>query len=94
MNPDAKAVAPRELLVHSRPGCHLCAEALELLQPLADELGLTLREVDIEADERLHRRYLEAIPVVCIAGVELARLDEFRAAGFAQRLRTFVRHSY
>lgn len=94
MNGAPGTAGPRELLVYGRPGCHLCAEALELLRPLADELGLALREVDIEADEMLHRRYLEAIPVVFAGGAELARLDEFRTAGFAQRLRAFVRDSY
>lgn len=83
-----------ELVVYGRPGCHVCDEALELLRPLTEELGLELKEVDIESDDRLLRAYIEAIPVICFEGDELARLDDFRSPGFEQRLRDFVRIGY
>lgn len=61
-----------ELLVYSRPGCHLCSEAMTRLRELRGELGFTLTEVDITADDRLHARYLERIPVLVLDGEEIA----------------------
>lgn len=59
------------ITVHVREGCHLCDEALGLLRPLAAEFSVGLEVVDIEADDDLHRRYLERIPVVGLDGEEL-----------------------
>lgn len=56
-----------KVTVYSRPGCHLCQEAIESLVALgADHPGLEIDEVNIEGDDDLHRRYLERIPVVLI----------------------------
>jgi glutaredoxin len=57
--------------LYGRPGCHLCDDARALLLALAPELGFTLAERDIEADDDLLRRYLERIPVVALEGEEL-----------------------
>ncbi len=64
--------------VYSRPGCHLCAEAITALEGLRAELGFELCELDITADEGLHRAYFERIPVIAIDGEELSDyfLDE------------------
>ncbi|MBJ7328848.1 MAG: glutaredoxin family protein [Solirubrobacteraceae bacterium] len=59
------------LTVYGRPGCHLCDDALVELRRLAPELGFSIEEVDIEADDDLHRRYLERIPVIALDGDEL-----------------------
>lgn len=61
----------RVITVLSRPGCHLCEEAIAELQPLAAETGARIETVDIERDDALHRAHLERIPVVLIDGVEL-----------------------
>jgi glutaredoxin len=61
-----------ELLVYSRPGCHLCDEAMARLRALQPELGYTLTEVDITGDDELHKRYLERIPVLVLDGEEIA----------------------
>lgn len=58
--------------LYGRPGCHLCDDARAELQALADELGFTVREHDIEADDDLLRRYLERIPVVAVDGEEIS----------------------
>jgi glutaredoxin len=57
--------------LYGRPGCHLCDDARTQLVALAQDLGFTLVEHDIEADDALHRRYLERIPVVVLDGEEL-----------------------
>jgi glutaredoxin len=61
--------------VYSRPGCHLCADAVEGLVALHGEgYRFSLHEVDIESEELLLRRMLEKIPVVEIDGVVVSEL--------------------
>jgi glutaredoxin len=59
------------IVVYTRPGCHLCVEAMNDLRRLQGELGFGLRECDIDGDEALLRAYFERIPVVALDGVEL-----------------------
>jgi glutaredoxin len=57
------------VVVYSRPGCHLCEEALAEIVALHGEgYRFELHEVDIESDELLLRRMLERIPVVEVDG--------------------------
>jgi glutaredoxin len=61
--------------VYSRPGCHLCEEAIEALIALHDEgYRFELHEVDIESEDVLLRQLLERIPVVEIDGVVVSEL--------------------
>ena len=59
-----------DLILYSRPGCHLCDEARELIQQLLDDRRHgdlpvpTLTEIDIESDPDLERRFFTTIPVV------------------------------
>ena len=61
----------RTVTVYLRPGCHLCEEALVVLDRLRAQVPFTLQAVDIESDDDLHRRYLERIPVIALDGAEL-----------------------
>ncbi len=64
-----------ELVLYSRPGCHLCEQALEGLVALHEEgYRFALREVDIESDETLLRRMLERIPVLELDGEVVSEL--------------------
>jgi hypothetical protein len=61
--------------LYSRPDCHLCDEARSGLESLlAEGLAFELEEVDIDSDERLHRRFLERIPVVELDGEIVSEL--------------------
>lgn len=60
-----------EIVVYSRPDCHLCAEAMDELRALRAELGFELRELDIDRDPALQRAYFERIPVIALDGEEL-----------------------
>jgi glutaredoxin len=74
--------------VYSRPGCHLCEEAVAAIVALHEEgYRFALHEVDIESDELLLRRHLERIPVVEVDGTTVSELvlDE---AGLRTRLDT------
>jgi glutaredoxin len=59
------------ITVYSRPDCHLCAEAMQALRGLQQELGFALQERDIDEDEALQRAYFERVPVVALDGEEL-----------------------
>jgi glutaredoxin len=61
----------RVLTLYSRPECHLCVEALDVLRRVQLELAFELDERDITADDALHRAYFERIPVVALDGEEL-----------------------
>jgi len=64
-----------ELILYSRPGCHLCEEALDELVALHGEgYRFELREVDIESDETLLRSMLERIPVLELNGEIVSEL--------------------
>ena len=56
-------------MLYGRPDCHLCDEAREILSALVADAGdVVLIERNIEADDELHRRFLERIPVVELDG--------------------------
>ena len=64
-----------DVVVYSRPGCHLCEQAIARLVALYEEgYRFDLHEIDIESDELLLRRHLEKIPVVEVDGVVASEL--------------------
>ena len=73
-----------EVTVFHSGSCHLCERALAQVRQLQDELGYTLREVDITGDEALENAYREWIPVVEINGrrrfTYFVQPDAFRRA--------------
>jgi len=63
------------LTLYSRPGCYLCEQAVDAIMALrAEGYRFELREVDIDSDERLLKRYLERIPVVLLDGEIVSEL--------------------
>jgi Glutaredoxin-like domain (DUF836) len=64
----------REVVLYGRDGCCLCDEAREVLLRVRARTPFHFSERDIEADEKLHRAYLERIPVVTIDGDEAFEL--------------------
>jgi predicted phosphohydrolase len=71
----------------SRPGCHLCDAAREVIARVAGDLGLTWSERDITSSEADLRQYGDMIPVTFIDGVQhdFWHVDE-------SRLRTALAH--
>jgi glutaredoxin len=61
----------RTVTLYSRPGCHLCEDARVALERVQRRAPFTIDEIDITADDALHARYLERIPVVALDGEEL-----------------------
>ena len=74
----------RHVTLITRAGCHLCAEAEQLLVRLRDELGFALEAVDVDADPARRAEYSDRVPVILIDGKEHGywRVEEprFRAA--------------
>lgn len=77
----AAGAAARVVLV-SKPGCHLCDVAREVVAQVTEELGETFEEVNMLEDAELVARYAEMIPVTFVDGVQH---DYWRVS--AQRLR-------
>jgi glutaredoxin len=55
--------------IYGRTGCHLCEDALKVLQSLKDELHFDIEEILIDGNEELEKLYGEKIPVTHIDGV-------------------------
>jgi glutaredoxin len=68
----------------TRPGCHLCEAAREIVARVAGELGVPWSERDVTESDSDLREYGDMIPVTFIDGVQhdFWRVDEsrFRAA--------------
>jgi hypothetical protein len=63
----------KDVVLFTREGCCLCDDAREVLLAVQRRHpeAFRLRELDIEADQRLHLAYLERIPVVAIDDEEV-----------------------
>jgi glutaredoxin len=59
------------ITLYGRPGCHLCDDALAVLERIRADAPFALETVNIEDDDALLRAYLERIPVVAVDGVEV-----------------------
>jgi len=66
--------------LYSKPGCHLCDDAREVIARVCDEVGTAYDEIDVTTDPELQRRYGEQIPVTLVDGVQhdFWRVDERR----------------
>jgi glutaredoxin len=70
--------SPRQVVVYSRKGCHLCEIVKESLTKLERRGGFTWSEVDVESDDQLRRQFTDEVPVVFIDGHKAFkyRMDE------------------
>jgi glutaredoxin len=70
---------PRVTL-YSRPGCHLCDAAREVVERVCEDLGEQWVEVDIDAGGDLADRFRDEIPVTFVDGAQhdFWRVDEAR----------------
>jgi hypothetical protein len=70
------------VVLMSRPGCHLCDDAREVVARVTSEVGERFVERDITQDPALLAEHGESIPVVIVDGVQV---DFWRVS--EQRLR-------
>ena len=59
---------PVKIDVYSRPGCHLCDEAKDVIDRVHNRFAFDMNVVNIETDPALEAAYGEEIPVVFING--------------------------
>jgi glutaredoxin len=59
---------PRQVLVYTRKGCHLCEIVKESLVKLERRGLFRWREVDVDSDDHLRRQFTDEVPVVFIDG--------------------------
>ena len=66
--------------IYSRPGCHLCDDAREIVARVCADLETSYEEVDITTDAELLRRFTDEIPVTFVDGAQhdFWRVDEAR----------------
>ena len=62
-----EAPAPRVTL-YTRPGCHLCDDAREVVAAVCAELDESFVEISIDDDPVLQRRFADEIPVTFVDG--------------------------
>jgi glutaredoxin len=62
-----------EVILYTRPGCHLCEEAKLAIEQAGCQDAYLLTEINIESSEQLLDQYRNDIPVVTIGGVEAFR---------------------
>lgn len=58
----------KTLTIYGAHGCCLCDEAMQVLKPLASELGIALEYVSIDGDESLEAQWRTSIPVGLLDG--------------------------
>ena len=68
------------ITLYTRPGCHLCDAAREVVARVCADMGESFDEVDITTDDELEDRFGEDIPVTFVDGRQhdFWRVDETR----------------
>src|ERR1051325_3855793 len=61
--------AKLNVVIYSRPGCHLCDEAKQIIAAAGCTEDYALTEIDIQTSPDLLRRYQNDIPVITTNGV-------------------------
>jgi glutaredoxin len=66
--------------LYSRPGCHLCDDAREVIARVCTDLGESFDEVSIDDDPALRERFTDEVPVTFVDGRQHTfwRVDEAR----------------
>ena len=57
-----------DVLMYTRPGCHLCEEAWIQLEAMRQQYGFVLRSINVDDNPQLTGEYGECVPVVVING--------------------------
>jgi glutaredoxin len=76
-----------EVIIYSKPGCHLCDEATKAILSAGCAELYILKHVNIENDPELLALYKDDIPVITFDGVERFR-HRLTSAQFVEALMT------
>jgi len=58
------------ITLYSRPGCHLCDDAREVIRRVASDVGVGWEERDITLSEDDMKEYWDRIPVTFVDGIQ------------------------
>ena len=67
------------VVIYSKPGCHLCDEAKEMIERITSEAGYapgvnySLEVINIEREPSLFESYKHDIPIILLNGLEIFR---------------------
>ena len=62
--------AQARITLISKPGCHLCGPVREVIERVAEDLGVGWAELSILEDPALSAAYAELIPVTLVDGIQ------------------------
>lgn len=63
----------RKITIYSKPDCHLCDVAKDVVERCHQKVEFALEVVDISQNPELLERYRNDIPVILLDGREIAR---------------------
>jgi glutaredoxin len=63
----------RTITIYSKPDCHLCEVAKQVVDRCRGKVDFALEVVDISQNSTLFERYRDDIPVILLDGKEIAR---------------------
>jgi glutaredoxin len=61
------------ITIYSKPHCHLCDLAKEVVERCRQKVDFTVEVIDISQNPELLERYRNDIPVILLDGHEIAR---------------------
>ena len=61
------------ITIYSKPDCHLCDRAKEVVERCRQKVDFAVEVVDISQNPELFERYRNDIPVILLDGREIAR---------------------
>jgi hypothetical protein len=64
----AAPLTPAGVVLYTRQGCHLCDDALGVLEAVGRRFPIVVQTVDVDTDPELAARYGLEVPVVLVDG--------------------------
>ena len=61
------------ITIYSKPGCHLCDRAKEVVERCRSKADFRVEVIDISQHPELFERYRNDIPIILLDGKEIAR---------------------
>jgi len=61
------------ITIYSKPDCHLCDRAKEVVERCRSKADFTVEVIDISRNPELFERYRNDIPLILLDGKEIAR---------------------
>ena len=80
IRPCSEELVLHKIVVFSKPGCHICEQAIEILQSLLKTRTFELEIVDITKNDELFKTYMLKIPVIQLDGKDVLVVEDIALA--------------